>query len=135
MSGSPWQRYQPPAGAVGDGPVGIAKGGAAATASDVMVDGDGNRLGVRLENVVGLGKTPELDDADRWRPLPTTRPTTKTTTTTAAADPIATSHGRDEVVRLGSSIMVILPPAEPAARTQSTLSWFRSVRTYRNNDW
>ncbi len=47
MSESPWQRYQPPAGAAGAGPIGVGSGVAVSTASDVMLDGDG--LGISFD--------------------------------------------------------------------------------------
>jgi hypothetical protein len=105
---------------------------AVATTVDVVSDGDGlgrslgTALGNALRETFGRGNTPEWDAADRWCPLPAATPTTVTTTTTATADPTATSQVRDEPCRLGPSITVIPPSAEPGLQTPSTLSRFRA---------
>jgi hypothetical protein len=134
MPAAPWQKYHPPAGALGTGPVGVGNGGFVATASAVASDGDG--LGIPFDatpgdalgkfvDAPGLGNTPELAAADRWRPWPTAKPTTANTTTTATADPTATSQGRDEFGCLGSSIKVHLRLPNLAFSTPTTFSWFR----------
>ncbi len=73
---------------------------------------------------MALGNTPELDDADWWRPLSTASPTTTTTSTTALADAIATSHGLDDLGRLGPSITLTPPPAKPGLQTPSSSARF-----------
>ena len=91
---------------------------AVSTIDVVALDGDG--LGTWFDAPSGdaLGETPELDAADRWRPLPTATPITATTSTTARAELTATSQRREALRdRIQLSFTAILPPAEPGLQT------------------
>jgi hypothetical protein len=136
MPGSPAQKYHPPTGGVGTGPVGDANGVAVATIGAVRADGVGcstpvgdplgSSVSSTLSDRLELGYTPELDVADRCRPVPVARPTATTKSTTARADPTATSHRREAVgdgVQL--SLTAVLSPAELGLQTPPELSRFQ----------